>query len=87
MPTPLETTINDAVLTAFPGATTKFDGPLVDGTTWMEITLDSKWIMVEWHPDLPFGVSRVIGCSGYGPGGVYPGEPSATARILEILGT
>lgn len=87
MPTPLETTVNDAVLAAFPTATTRFDGPLPDGTTWMEISLDSKWLMVEWNETLVFGVSRVLGTTGFEEDGgrIYADEPSATARILELL--
>lgn len=87
MATPLETTVNDAVLAAFPAAVTRFDGPLVDGTTWMEIIHAGKWVMVEWNPGLPFGVSRVIGTSGFDPNGVFADESAATTRILEILGT
>jgi hypothetical protein len=86
MTTPLETSVTDAVFAAFPAVTTRIDGPLPDGTTWMEIIAGAKWIMVEWHPNLPFGVSRVMGSTGFGEGsGVYPDEDSAIARILELL--
>lgn len=80
-------TISDAVLLAFPAATTRIDGPLSDGSSWLEIVLDDKWLMVEWHPELVYGVCRVVGTTGHDEDGgrVFAVEQDATDRVLELL--
>jgi hypothetical protein len=81
--------LRDALVRRFPGMATEIDAPADEAGLWQ---LDvrpggvSPWIVVEWRPDLGFGVSTP-GADDYGtrPDETYPNPKAAYDRVAQLV--
>src|SRR5262249_39533424 len=81
--------LRDELAERFPGLAAEIDPPADAARTWQ---LDvrpgggSPWIVVEWRPDLGFGVSTP-GADDYGtkPDELYPNTRAAYDRVVQLI--
>jgi transcriptional regulator with XRE-family HTH domain len=81
--------LRDDLARRFPGLGMEIDPPADGAGTWQ---LDvrpgggSPWIVVEWRPDLGFGISTP-GADDYGtkPDEIYPNTKAAYDRIVQLI--
>ena len=81
--------LRDALVKRFPGIATEIDPPAGEAGLWQ---LDVRpggglpWIVVEWRPDLGFGVSTP-GADDYGtkPDEIYSNPKAAYDRVAQLV--
>jgi hypothetical protein len=81
--------LRDNLARRFPGLATEIDPPADGAALWhldVRPGAESPWIVVEWRPDLGFGVSTP-GDDEFGmkPDEIYPNARAAYDRLVQLI--
>jgi hypothetical protein len=81
--------LRDDLASRFPGLATEIDPPADAAGLWhLDVRPggESPWIVVEWRPDLGFGVSTP-GADDFGtkPDEIYPNARAAYDRLVQVI--
>jgi hypothetical protein len=81
--------LRDDLAGRFPGLAMEIDPPAAGAGSWqLDVRPggESPWIVVEWRPDLGFGISTP-GADDYGtkPDEIYPNAKAAYDRMVQLI--